>query len=142
MALIECRQLTREYRRGENVIKPLDRLDLDVEAGGFLALMGPSGSGKTTLLNLIAGIDRPIQFEWQVYILGDATDRQRTVRYIAVALLFNRSALESDLWVLLRVEEIWGLQVAIALRVIGIDACRLDGYVDGRLGRIFLVQKN
>jgi len=59
MALIECRQLTREYRRGENVIKPLDRLDLDVEAGGFLALMGPSGSGKTTLLNLIAGIDRP-----------------------------------------------------------------------------------
>jgi putative ABC transport system ATP-binding protein len=59
MALIECRQLTREYRRGENVIKPLDRLDLDVEAGTFLALMGPSGSGKTTLLNLRAGIDRP-----------------------------------------------------------------------------------
>jgi putative ABC transport system ATP-binding protein len=59
MALIECRQLTREYRRGENVIKPLDRLDLDVDAGTFLALMGPSGSGKTTLLNLIAGIDRP-----------------------------------------------------------------------------------
>ena len=59
MALIECQQLTREYRRGENVIKPLDRLDLDVGAGEFLALMGPSGSGKTTLLHLIAGIDRP-----------------------------------------------------------------------------------
>jgi putative ABC transport system ATP-binding protein len=37
----------------------LDKLDLDVEAGTFLALMGPSGSGKTTLLNMIAGIDRP-----------------------------------------------------------------------------------
>src|SRR5215207_5350364 len=59
MALIECRQLSREYRRGEIVIKPLDQLDLDVDAGLFLALMGPSGSGKTTLLNLIAGIDRP-----------------------------------------------------------------------------------
>ena len=59
MALIECRQLTREYRRGDNVIRPLDQLDLAVEAGVFLALMGPSGSGKTTLLNLIAGIDRP-----------------------------------------------------------------------------------
>src|SRR3954468_3534012 len=59
MPLIECRQLSREYRRGENIIRPLDRLDLDVEAGTFLALMGPSGSGKTTLLNLIAGIDRP-----------------------------------------------------------------------------------
>lgn len=59
MAFIECRQLTREYRRGENVIRPLDGLDLDIDRGEFLALMGPSGSGKTTLLNLIAGIDSP-----------------------------------------------------------------------------------
>lgn len=59
MALIECRQLTRRYTRGENTITPLDALDLDIRAGEFLALMGPSGSGKTTLLNLLAGIDRP-----------------------------------------------------------------------------------
>lgn len=59
MALIECRGLTRTYRRGPATITPLDRLDLDVAAGDFLALMGPSGSGKTTLLNLIAGIDTP-----------------------------------------------------------------------------------
>ena len=59
MTLIECRELTREYRKGEDVIRPLDALDLDVPAGDFLALMGPSGSGKTTLLNLIAGIDAP-----------------------------------------------------------------------------------
>ena len=59
MAFIECRELTREYRRGENVIRPLDGLHLDIERGTFLALMGPSGSGKTTLLNLIAGIDSP-----------------------------------------------------------------------------------
>jgi putative ABC transport system ATP-binding protein len=58
MALIECRGLTRAYRKGDTLIKPLDGLDLDVEAGTFLALMGPSGSGKTTLLNLVAGIDR------------------------------------------------------------------------------------
>jgi putative ABC transport system ATP-binding protein len=59
MALIECRGLTRAYRRGPATITPLDKLDLDVEQGEFLALMGPSGSGKTTLLNLIAGIDAP-----------------------------------------------------------------------------------
>ena len=59
MAFIECRKLTREYVRGQTVVRPLDALDLDVDAGTFLALMGPSGSGKTTLLNLIAGIDRP-----------------------------------------------------------------------------------
>ncbi|MCG3128354.1 MAG: putative ABC transporter ATP-binding protein YknY [Phycisphaerae bacterium] len=59
MALIECRGLTRVYRKGEIEITPLANLDLDVDEGDFLALMGPSGSGKTTLLNLIAGIDRP-----------------------------------------------------------------------------------
>lgn len=59
MTLIQCRELTKSYRKGEATITPLADLDLDVEAGDFLALMGPSGSGKTTLLNLIAGIDRP-----------------------------------------------------------------------------------
>ncbi len=57
--LIQCRGLTRTYTRGDETITPLERLDLDVMPGEFLALMGPSGSGKTTLLNLIAGIDRP-----------------------------------------------------------------------------------
>jgi len=57
--LIECRGLTKVYKKGDVSITPLHELDLDVEAGEFLALMGPSGSGKTTLLNLIAGIDRP-----------------------------------------------------------------------------------
>jgi putative ABC transport system ATP-binding protein len=59
VALIECKALTKQYRKGDNVITPLESLDLEIERGEVLALMGPSGSGKTTLLNLIAGIDRP-----------------------------------------------------------------------------------
>ncbi len=59
MSFIECRDLSREYRKGDNVIRPLDGVDLDVNRGEFLTLMGPSGSGKTTLLNQIAGIDAP-----------------------------------------------------------------------------------
>lgn len=59
MTLLEGRGLTRVYRKGQNEIRPLDGLDIDVDRGDFLALMGPSGSGKTTLLNLIAGIDQP-----------------------------------------------------------------------------------
>lgn len=57
--LIQCRGLTKSYHKGHTAITPLDRLDLDVGRGEFLALMGPSGSGKTTLLNLLAGIDSP-----------------------------------------------------------------------------------
>ncbi len=57
-ALVECRGLTRVYHKGDQEIRPLDELDLDVDEGTFTALMGPSGSGKTTLLNLVAGIDR------------------------------------------------------------------------------------
>ena len=66
MPFIECRELTRTYRRGDQEITPLNQLDLDVESGEFLALMGPSGSGKTTLLNIVAGIDRPTSGELSV----------------------------------------------------------------------------
>jgi putative ABC transport system ATP-binding protein len=57
--MILCRQVTKSYRKGPNLVTPLEKLDLDVDRGEFLALMGPSGSGKTTLLNLISGIDSP-----------------------------------------------------------------------------------
>jgi len=66
MTLIQARELTREYRKGGEIIRPLDRMELDVEAGEFVALMGPSGSGKTTLLNLIAGIDTPTSGELSI----------------------------------------------------------------------------
>ncbi|MEY4083060.1 MAG: hypothetical protein RL483_429 [Pseudomonadota bacterium] len=57
--MIQVEQLGKSYQRGDQSIVVLDRLDLTVQDGEFVALMGPSGSGKSTLLNLIAGIDRP-----------------------------------------------------------------------------------
>ncbi len=59
MALVEIRNLTKSFRKGEEVICPIDNLDIDIEEGEFVALMGPSGTGKSTLLNLVSGIDRP-----------------------------------------------------------------------------------
>ncbi|TAJ09145.1 MAG: ABC transporter ATP-binding protein [Planctomycetota bacterium] len=59
MALIQLSNVTKSYRKGEHVVKPLSNVDLAIEDGEFFVLLGPSGSGKTTLLNLIAAIDRP-----------------------------------------------------------------------------------
>jgi len=57
-AAVSVQNVVKIYQRDSQQITVLDRLNLEVPQGEFLALMGPSGSGKTTLLNLIAGIDR------------------------------------------------------------------------------------
>jgi putative ABC transport system ATP-binding protein len=57
--LIRLRGVTKNFVRGDETVKVLQSLDLDVARGSFEALMGPSGSGKSTLLNLIAGLDGP-----------------------------------------------------------------------------------
>ncbi len=57
--LITARDVVKTYTRGDQELRVLDALDLDVDDGEWVALMGPSGSGKTTLLNLLGGLDKP-----------------------------------------------------------------------------------
>ena len=59
MALIEIRNVTKQFRKGSETITPLRETNLEIERGEFVSLMGASGTGKSTLLNLIASIDRP-----------------------------------------------------------------------------------
>ncbi|HKZ31335.1 MAG TPA: ABC transporter ATP-binding protein [Vicinamibacteria bacterium] len=57
--LIRVRGLDKSYVRGGEETHVLQGLNLDVDAGEFIAFMGPSGSGKTTILNLLGGLDVP-----------------------------------------------------------------------------------
>jgi putative ABC transport system ATP-binding protein len=58
-SLVCVRGLNKKYQRGSEEIQVLQGLNLDVDAGDFVAFMGPSGSGKTTMLNLLGGLDLP-----------------------------------------------------------------------------------
>jgi len=57
--VIELRKILRHYQMGDETVKALDGVDLNIGRGEYISIVGPSGSGKTTLFNLIGGLDKP-----------------------------------------------------------------------------------
>jgi putative ABC transport system ATP-binding protein len=72
--LIEARDLTRIYGDGEQIFA-LNKVNLRIASGEFVAVIGPSGSGKSTLLNMIGALDRPTRGE--VFISGQPLSEMR-----------------------------------------------------------------
>lgn len=63
MNILSVRNLKKYYNTGENTVKALDGVDLDICRGEFLAIVGTSGSGKSTLLHMLGGLDNPTSGE-------------------------------------------------------------------------------
>ncbi|MYE49413.1 MAG: ABC transporter ATP-binding protein, partial [Gammaproteobacteria bacterium] len=64
--LIRLAEVSKNYRKGRELVRVLEGISLAIEEGDFVGLMGPSGSGKTTLLNLLGGLDKPTKGDVEV----------------------------------------------------------------------------
>lgn len=104
-ALITLRQVSKVYRRGEQVIRALDGIDFASPSRGMVAVVGPSGSGKSSLLHVVGAMDRPTTGE--ITVAGQRLDtlpesaltafRRTTVGFVfqSFNLIPNLSALEN-----------------------------------------------
>ena len=66
LRLIRLTDVSKNYRKGREIVRVLDRITFSIDKGDFVGLMGPSGSGKTTLLNLLGGLDKPTKGQVEV----------------------------------------------------------------------------
>lgn len=90
--VIRLKDVVKKYGIGDAEHNALDKVNLRVDAGEFIAIMGPSGCGKTTLLNLLGLLDRAD--EGQYFLDGkeveDLSDRQRAyIRSRQIGMVFQ-----------------------------------------------------
>lgn len=81
MNIIECKNLTKEYLSGENVVKAVDNVTAAFEQGEFCAITGPSGSGKSTFIHILSSLEYPTSGE-VIYggkKLSDYNDNQLSI---------------------------------------------------------------
>lgn len=66
--ILETKNLCKYYGAGENLVKAVDMMDIQIKQGEFVTIVGKSGSGKSTLLHMLGALDRPTSGE--VWLAG------------------------------------------------------------------------
>ena len=105
--MLVARDLSKEYRSGDNQLAVLRDVSFSIPQGAFVAIVGPSGSGKTTLLGLLAGLDTPTR---GTVLLDDADltamdeDQRAQLRGEKVGFVFQSFQLISTLTALENVQ--------------------------------------
>lgn len=62
--VIQLNDIVKTYTMGDNIVRALDHIHLNIAFGEFTAIMGPSGSGKSTMMNILGCLDRPTSGEY------------------------------------------------------------------------------
>jgi putative ABC transport system ATP-binding protein len=78
MRIIETKEISRVYRMGNNEVKALQSVSINIEKGEYVAFMGPSGSGKSTLMNIIGCLDTPSGGSYMLnnHLVSDMTENE------------------------------------------------------------------
>ena len=98
--MFTLRHLTKTYRTGDIETTALDRIDLDIEAGEYLAITGPSGCGKSTLLGILGLLDAPSAGEYWFdgqNVAGWGERQLNTLRRGRIGFVFQSFNLIDDL---------------------------------------------
>jgi macrolide transport system ATP-binding/permease protein len=99
-ALIHIKELKRQYRMGDNIVRALDGVNLQVANGDFVMIVGGSGSGKSTLMHLFGLLDVPTsgRFEINGENIGECSDaRLSLLRNRHIGFVFQQFNLLNDL---------------------------------------------
>ena len=107
MALIELKNISKQYRMGEETVFALQDVSLEVEQGEFVSVVGKSGSGKSTMMNLMGCLDRPSSGEYRLggRLINQMKDRELSrIRNRDIGFVFQGFHLVPDLTALENVE--------------------------------------